>query len=51
VKLFGGSSEIQERYSRLGEPVSCTRFSVSEIGGMGPDSIDCGERQKSIVEI
>jgi len=51
VQLLGGSNEIQERYSRLDEPVSCTRFSVAEIGGMGPDSSDCGARQESIVEI
>ena len=46
-----GLSERRARYSRLGEPVSCTRFSVAGMGEIGPDSNDCGARQKSIVEI
>ena len=36
---------------RFDGPVSCTRLSAAAIGGVGPDSKDCGARQKSIAEV
>src|SRR5580692_9313235 len=36
---------------RFDGPVNCTRLSAAAMGGVGPDSSNCGARQKSIAAV